>query len=73
MIFVISIKNCIDRYMIQHIWIKKIFFEIFLAGIPRLFLEFFFPTKYTIDMYIRSVFDGDYESAIVMYNIYAYI
>jgi hypothetical protein len=59
--------------MNQHIWVKKNFRNFFSWGPPGLFLEFLFPKKYTSDMYIQSVFAGDYESAIIMCSIYAYI
>jgi len=36
----------------------------------RLFRKFFFRQKYTNDMSIDAVFDGDYESAIFLVKIY---
>ncbi len=32
--------------------------------------KIFFLKKYTNDMYIESIFDGDYESAITLCRIY---
>jgi hypothetical protein len=42
--------------MNQHIWIQKNFSK-------------FFSKKYTNDMSIKSVFDGNYESAIILSSI----
>src|SRR5271163_4410938 len=60
--FVISVKNCIYRYVIC-IFLTK---NIFCMGCPP---KNIFRQKYTNDISIDAVFDGDYESAIIFGKI----
>ncbi len=62
-------KNCVDWYINRDISVQKLLWN-FLSGVPpgyhQDFLrKIFFRQKYTIDMSIDAVFDGDYESAII--------
>jgi len=52
--------------------LKNIFRNFFTWCIRRIFSEFLFQKKFRRDMSLESVFDRDYESAIIMCSIYAY-
>ncbi len=73
---IISVKNCLDWYINRNISVQKMLWK-FLSGVPpRIPLGFcakifFLREKYTNDMSIDAVFDGDYEFAIIFSgNIY---
>jgi hypothetical protein len=47
MIFVISVKNRIDRYINQDVWVQKKFLEFFSWGTPQVFFKEIFFIKNT--------------------------
>jgi hypothetical protein len=67
MIFVISVKNCINWCINQAVSTQKQFFEIFWLGYPPgfFFKKIFFHEKDINNMCTDLVFDGDHEFNII--------
>jgi hypothetical protein len=63
----ISVKNCVDCYINHDRSVQKKFSN-FLPGVsPRIFFrKKFFHQKHTNDVFLESVFNGDYEFDITL-------
>jgi hypothetical protein len=68
--FIISVENCVDWYINRDVSVQKNFFNFFVWGtLHDFFRKIFFRQKYTSDMSLDSVFNGDHESAMIFMKI----